>query len=307
MVFSPAPRGRRARLRLCAGVGLTTEGSRDIMRRTPIVSSSSQERSLDTASIHITRWGNSGPRVIMVHGGAQGSAVGGERNFSAQKPLAARGWQLILPDRPGHGQSPDPGRPDDAEADGAWVAELVGGGAHLVGHSFGGCVALAAAVKRPAVVRSLTLIEPGMLKFATSSPHVKRFVFRLLLTTLLSPSPASRAERFANLIGLPPEIRGRYDREELKRVGRSLARGKIPSKSTIARELTETKRAGIPLLVVTGGWSPAFEATGDMVAAAGGGQRAVIQSGHHFPQLMSDEFNEILMGFLEKSDAKQKA
>jgi pimeloyl-ACP methyl ester carboxylesterase len=243
----------------------------------------------------------------MVHGGAQGSAVGGERNFSAQKPLAERGWQLIVPDRPGHGQSPNPGRPDDAEADGAWVAELVGDGAHLVGHSFGGCVALAAAAKRPAVVRSLTLIEPGMLKFATSNPHVKRFVFRLLLTTLFSPSAVRRAERFANLIGLPPEIRGRYDREELKRVGRSLARGKIPSKSAIARELTETKRAEIPLLVVTGGWSPAFEATGDMVAAAGGGHRVVIKSGHHFPHLMSDEFNQILTVFLEKSDARQKA
>jgi pimeloyl-ACP methyl ester carboxylesterase len=56
--------------------------------------------------------------VILVHGGAQGSEVGGERNFSPQRALAEEGWQLIVPDRPGHGRSPDPGRPDDAEADG---------------------------------------------------------------------------------------------------------------------------------------------------------------------------------------------
>jgi pimeloyl-ACP methyl ester carboxylesterase len=99
-------------------------------------------------SIHITRWGDSGPRVVFVHGGAQGTDVAGESNFSNQKILAARGWQPIVPDRPGHGKSPDPGRPDDAEADGTWVADLFGDGAHLLGHSFGGCVALSAAAVR---------------------------------------------------------------------------------------------------------------------------------------------------------------
>jgi len=83
---------------------------------------------LEMQSIHITRWGQSGPRVILVHGGAQGSGAAGERNFAAQRPLADRGFQLIVPDRPAHGRSPDPGRPDDAEADGQWVAELLEGG-----------------------------------------------------------------------------------------------------------------------------------------------------------------------------------
>jgi pimeloyl-ACP methyl ester carboxylesterase len=53
--------------------------------------------------------------VISVHGGAQGS------NFSAQRALADRGWQLVVPDRPGHGRSPDPGRPRIA----AEVRELI--------------------------------------------------------------------------------------------------------------------------------------------------------------------------------------
>jgi len=39
-------------------------------------------------SIHIKRWGRSGPRVVMVHGCAQGSKAAGERNFAAQQPLA---------------------------------------------------------------------------------------------------------------------------------------------------------------------------------------------------------------------------
>ena len=125
-------------------------------------------------SIHITRWGESGPRVVLVHGGAQGTDVGGETNFSNQRVLAERGWQLIVPDRPGHGKSSDPGRPDDAEADGMWVADFLGDGAHLLGHSFGGCVALSAAARRPEAVKSLTLIEPAMFQFAAGNPAVRR-------------------------------------------------------------------------------------------------------------------------------------
>jgi pimeloyl-ACP methyl ester carboxylesterase len=258
------------------------------------------------ASIHITRWGHSGPRVILVHGGAQGSEVGGERNFSAQKPLAERGWQLIVPDRPGHGHSPNPGRPDDAEADGAWVADLLGDGAHLVGHSFGGCVALAAAAKRPAAVHSLTLIEPAMQKLAASDPRVRRLVLRMGVTMLFSTSAAARARRFMKLVGIPPEF-SHSDPEALKRLGRSVSRSRIPSKAKLEGELGEIKRAGIPLLVVSGGWSPAFEATGDMVAATGNGRRAVVKSEHHFPQLVSDEFNQILAAFMRESDASRDA
>ena len=57
-------------------------------------------------------------------------------------------------------------------------------------------------------------------------------------------------------------------------------------------------QAGIPLLVVTGGWSPAFTAIGEAVAERGKGRHVVIASDHHFPQLVSDEFNETLIEFM---------
>ena len=60
----------------------------------------------------------------------------------------------------------------------------------------------------------------------------------------------------------------------------------------------------MPLLVVTGGWSPAFEVTGDVVAAAGRGRRAVVESPHHFPQWFADEFNPLLFAFLGESESK---
>ena len=120
----------------------------------------------EISGVHLTRWGDTGTKLVLIHGGVQGTKQSGAAHFSAQERLAERGYELLVPDRPGHGRSPAPNRPDDAEADGEWVAELLGDGAHLVGHSFGGCVALAATSRRPAAVKSLTLIEPGMQALA---------------------------------------------------------------------------------------------------------------------------------------------
>jgi pimeloyl-ACP methyl ester carboxylesterase len=258
-------------------------------------------------AVHITYWGNSGPRVVLVHGSAQGSTVGGDKHFAAQGRLAERGWRLMVPDRPGHGRSPAPGRPDDAQADGAWVSELLADGAHLVGHSFGGCVALAAAVQRPEAVRSLTLIEPAMQALAIDDAHVRRFLFRMVLARMFSLSPAARARRFARLVGIPPDIRSGADSAELTAVGRGLARIKVPSAAVLSDELNRIKQVNMPLLLVTGGWNPAFDATAKRVASLGGGRHRIIAAPHHFPNLVSDEFNDVLEAFMRAAEARSPA
>ena len=255
--------------------------------------------------IHITRWGQTGPRVVFVHGSAQGSQVGGDGHFSAQQPMANGRWQLIVPDRPGHGRSRSRGYPDDAELDADWVSDLLDDGAHLVGHSFGACVALAAASKRPSAVRSLTLIEPGMHILATGAKSVRRFGLQMLLVKHFSVSAASRARRFARLVGIPPEIADSKSSAELSRMGQGITRLRLPSKDTLQRQLQAISREGIPLLVVSGGWNPAFEATADTVASLGSGRRWVINSPHHFPHLVSDEFNQLLASFMQESGAKR--
>ncbi len=260
---------------------------------------------MNNDSMFVTRWGNQGPKVVLVHGSAQGSKVGGDHHFSAQQRLAERGWQLLVPDRPGHGRSPDPGRPDDAEADGALVAELLGDGAHLVGHSFGGCVALAAAAKRPEAVKSLTIIEPAMAAMALDKPFVKGFVFRIVSILLFSLSAESRIKRFVKLVNIPPEIRGGSDPAELKRMGRAIKELKLPTKPELLREWDIVKRAGIPVFVVSGGWLPAFESISDEAARVSDGRRLVIRSPHHFPQLVSDEFNLELAEFMQAHDARR--
>jgi len=77
------------------------------------------------SDIHITRWGQAGEKLILIHGGVQGSKQSGSAHFSKQEQLAQHGYEVLVPDRPGHGRSPTPNRPDDAEADGEWVAELL--------------------------------------------------------------------------------------------------------------------------------------------------------------------------------------
>src|SRR3989442_3465750 len=80
-------------------------------------------------------------------------------------------WGLILPHRPGFGTSPPLPRGDFA-AEAPLFAELLGEGAHLVGHSYGGVIALYAAALRPQAVRSLTVSEPGCLRVAAGDARV---------------------------------------------------------------------------------------------------------------------------------------
>ena len=50
------------------------------------------------------------------------------------------------------------------------VADALAGGAHLVGHSYGGVISLLAAAAVPERVRSLTVIEPPCTKVAAGDP-----------------------------------------------------------------------------------------------------------------------------------------
>jgi len=114
-----------------------------------------------------------------------------------------------------------------------------------------------------------------MFQFAAGNPAVRRQLFAMMWAMIFSFSDAGLAKRMLSLLGIPPEVRG-----------------------------TEViKKAGIPLLVITGDWNPAFEASSDAVAAAAGGRRAVIQAGHHFPQIVSDEVNQVFAAFMQEREA----
>ncbi|WP_206243665.1 alpha/beta fold hydrolase [Novosphingobium terrae] len=253
--------------------------------------------------LHITRWGQQGSRIVMVHGSAQGSSVGGDAHFSAQQVLGDQGWQVLVPDRPGHGQSPSAGRPDDFELDGLWAADLLGDGGHLVGHSYGGLVALAAAAARPQAVRSLTLIEAAMQHLTLDDPRTQTFLREMGEAMQGATSLADLAVRFSKVAGIPEGIRGRRGVAEQEAVGRGLSAIKLPTPERV-RELVEAVKAnGIPLLTVSGGWNPGIDASSEKAAEITGGRYVRIDSPHHFPQEHApDAFNEVFTAFLHEAE-----
>lgn len=108
------------------------------------------------------RWSEAGegPAVLCLHS----SGLSGRqwRRLAAQ--LEGR-FRVVLPDLLGHGSSmawPE-GEPFGLEQDLVALRALcarVGPGAHLVGHSYGGLLALLLALEDPARARSLSLFEP---------------------------------------------------------------------------------------------------------------------------------------------------
>jgi pimeloyl-ACP methyl ester carboxylesterase len=95
--------------------------------------------------------------------------TGSKEDFRSFLPLlVARGWDVWAYSQRGQADSVDPAgienyRLEDFAADAVEVAGLVGSGhpVHLVGHSFGGVVARAAAIASPASFASVTLLCSG--------------------------------------------------------------------------------------------------------------------------------------------------
>ena len=79
--------------------------------------------------------------------------------------LAGSGLRQLYPDLPGHGDSPA-GCPPEAEAVldtmATWIEQRAGGPVLLAGGSYGGYLAAGIARRRPALVRGLLLVCPGV-------------------------------------------------------------------------------------------------------------------------------------------------
>ncbi|CUH39236.1 acetoin dehydrogenase E2 subunit dihydrolipoyllysine-residue acetyltransferase [Jannaschia seosinensis] len=88
-----------------------------------------------------------------------------------RRVAAACGGCWYAPDLPGHGAAPPwKGSAYMADALAVAAARAPEGRFDLIGHSYGGCLALRMLVEMPARIRSLVLVEPVM--FAAGEPDV---------------------------------------------------------------------------------------------------------------------------------------
>jgi 3-oxoadipate enol-lactonase len=134
-----------------------------------------------------------GPAIVLLHGHTLDLRV-----WDGVVPLlAARGLRVIRYDQRGHGRSSSPPRGyrwGDHAADLTAVIERLGAApAHLVGLSKGGGIALELAVRRPELVRSLTLIGPLLPDYALSE-ELGGF-FRTLARAIRSEGPQTALHR----------------------------------------------------------------------------------------------------------------
>jgi pimeloyl-ACP methyl ester carboxylesterase len=233
--------------------------------------------------------------VVFIHG----SVWGADASWGEQRPLADR-WTLVLADRPGYGGSPPLGRPDFA-AEAPLAAELLDGGAHLVGHSYGGVIALLAAAERPDAVRSLTVIEPPAFALARGTPAVEALVSDLEALWRSSPRrPAPFLARFVELVGMEARLPEPLP-PWLERGARLLMEERMPSEAAIP--VAALAAAGISTMVVSGAHSPAFEAVCDILAADLGARRAEVPGAGHAVPRTGTPFNALLDAFLAAADS----
>jgi pimeloyl-ACP methyl ester carboxylesterase len=111
---------------------------------------------LDGQRIHYEEYGDGEP-LFLLHGGLAAADL-----WRLQVPALAASYRVIVPERRGHGRTPDvpgPYTTENMTAETAAVIEaLAGGPAHVVGWSDGAYVAAFLALDRPELVSRLVLI-----------------------------------------------------------------------------------------------------------------------------------------------------
>lgn len=222
-----------------------------------------------------------GDTVVLVHG----SGVR-DWTWSDQLELADR-YRLVMPYRRGYGDSPD--ADPDFEVDGKDVAELLEGPSHLVGFSYGGIGSLLATARRPELVRTVTVVEPPAFGVALDDPAVQELAAKLdgvFADTHHTPEEFGAA--FADAMGFEP----RPPSPEMRSVLESFMRERSPAEAVIPYEQLQE----VPVLVVSGGWHPAFDTVCAVLADRLGAELATFSGAGHGAQ-HAPGFNERLLSF----------
>jgi pimeloyl-ACP methyl ester carboxylesterase len=205
----------------------------------------------------------------------------------------------VAPNRRGFPPGPEVGSVD-FEDEAVWLEPFLQRQTHLIGHSYGGVIALLAAARRPELLRSLTVIEPPAFGAARGIPAADEFMERIQDHWTRGPrDPEEFLRGFLTLVGssTPP---GNVS-PDLLQGARTLMVERPPSEAVIPFD--ELASAPFPKLVVSGGHSPAFEALCDVLGERLGAERAVLPGAGHSVQRLGEPFNALLTSFVERAES----
>jgi len=197
--------------------------------------------------------------VIALH---SSGATGRQWDPLAAALLGSR--EVIAPDLHGHGRGPLPPfeRPSVVAADAALVAGLarsVRGGVHLVGHSYGGAIALKVALEHPDAVHSVAAVEPVMFRLLFDHHGRRRPAAEVLETAaairmlVRSRLPGRAAERFVAYWGGPAAWAAlRPDAQAAVAVRMNTIAAHFEGLATDSPSLAECSRIAQPALLLAG-------------------------------------------------------
>ncbi|MHA7264069.1 alpha/beta fold hydrolase [Arthrobacter sp. TMN-37] len=227
-------------------------------------------------------------RIVFVHGsGSFGAAA-----WPRQHGLALR-YDCLFLRRHGFDAEAEPLPTDHAE-DQRIITDALGDGAHLVAHSQGAVSAMLAAVERPDLIRSLTLIEPACLSLTADLPVTAAHI------DLVAPLFARRdalsdeefLEEFVRLV-FATEVEQPTTEDE-RRSARRLRLQSPPWTAPLHIV------PGVPTLVLTGGWEPLYEEVAGYLAGTGALHR--VTPGGHRPH-DTDDGDRVVRDFLRTAAA----
>lgn len=127
---------------------------------------------VDGLSFHYRDWGGSGQPIVLLHGLASTCHI-----WDMVAPMLAQDHAVIAVDQRGHGETDKPDEGYDIATvtqDALGLIEQLGVDKPIViGHSWGGSVALNMAVEAPESVKGLTWVDGGMINVSNRYPNIE--------------------------------------------------------------------------------------------------------------------------------------
>lgn len=160
----------------------------------------------DIDGLHVEQAGEHGPLLLCLHGIGSSSAA-----FSHQLDALAGRVRVLVWDAPGYGRSADPAAPLDLDGFADTAAALIrrhageGAGAHVLGVSWGGVIALRLAARHPELVEGLIVADSSR---GSGTDEAKAAAMRTRAAELAETGARAFAERRGPRLlspGAPPD------------------------------------------------------------------------------------------------------